>query len=324
MDVPAELNQAIERELEGVPLSALRESVERLSERYRMHRGASASRFIADHDDIAAYVGYRMPATFAAVASAMSEVARIMGAWTPRSVLDVGAGPGAAAWAAVEVWPEIERCVLVDRDPRMISTGRRMTSDHPHRALARAEWIAGTQESLPQSASFDLVVCAYTLNEIAVTHRQGFVDDLWRRTQGVLLLVDAGTPDGFRGIVGARRELLAAGAHMVAPCPHSDACPLEDSDWCHFSARVGRSRLHRALKQGERSFEDEKFSYVAVARQPVFVADARIIRHPLTRKGYVQLRLCTPGGVIDATVSRRQGAIYRAARDARWGDGWEP
>ena len=47
----------------------------------------------------------------------------------------------------------------------------------------------------------------------------------------------------------------------------------------------------------------------------------RVLRHPLTRKGLVQLRLCTPeGGVRDEIVSKRQGERYRRARETGWGD----
>ncbi|MEO3872058.1 small ribosomal subunit Rsm22 family protein [Nonomuraea sp. B12E4] len=39
----------------------------------------------------------------------------------------------------------------------------------------------------------------------------------------------------------------------------------------------------------------------------------------------VSLRLCTgEDGLRDALVSKRQGELYRRARDAEWGDGWPP
>ncbi|MFG1703071.1 small ribosomal subunit Rsm22 family protein [Nonomuraea sp. M3C6] len=49
---------------------------------------------------------------------------------------------------------------------------------------------------------------------------------------------------------------------------------------------------------------------------------SRILRHPHQRKGLVSLRLCTAeNGVRDVIVSKRQGELYRLARDAEWGDG---
>ncbi|WP_220189546.1 small ribosomal subunit Rsm22 family protein, partial [Streptomyces phytophilus] len=123
--------------------------------------------------------------------------------------------------------------------------------------------------------------------------------------------------------------LVDAGFEVLAPCPHSAACPMEGTaDWCHFAARVQRSALHRRVKGGELGHEDEKFSYVAAVRPggtAAAPAPARVVRHPQLRKGLVLLELCTAGeGLARTTVSKRQGPRYRAARDVRWGDAWPP
>jgi ribosomal protein RSM22 (predicted rRNA methylase) len=80
-------------------------------------------------------------------------------------------------------------------------------------------------------------------------------------------------------------------------------------DWCHFAQRIGRSREHRAAKGGALGYEDEKYSYVAVARAPGAPIAARVLRHPLQRPG-----------LRSATVTRTSGQMWRLARDLRWGD----
>ncbi|MEU9384658.1 small ribosomal subunit Rsm22 family protein, partial [Streptomyces sp. NPDC048279] len=97
------------------------------------------------------------------------------------------------------------------------------------------------------------------------------------------------------------------------------------TDWCHFSARVSRSSLHRQVKGGSLAYEDEKFSYVAATRLPAAPAPARVVRRPQIRKGQVLLDLCEKDERLRrTTVTKRHGDLYKAARDADWGDEWPP
>ena len=51
----------------------------------------------------AAYMAARMPACYAAVYKVLEEVSARLPAFAPESMLDFGAGPGTAVWAAQEV-----------------------------------------------------------------------------------------------------------------------------------------------------------------------------------------------------------------------------
>ena len=82
---------------------------------------------------------------------------------------------------------------------------------------------------------------------------------------GKIALVTGG--NGGIGL-GMARGLAAAGAHVIAPCPHAADCPLAAADWCHFAQRIERTKIHRSVKGAELGYEDEKFSYIAVARHP--------------------------------------------------------
>ena len=115
--------------------------------------------------------------------------------------------------------------------------------------------------------------------------------------------------------------LIGGGFRVAAPCPHQLDCPLAGGDWCHLPAHVERSALHRAVKGGELSYEDEKFSYVLATRLPVEPYAARVIRHPMIRKGLVGLPLCQADGTAaQRLVSKRQGAAYKEAK--RDEEGW--
>jgi ribosomal protein RSM22 (predicted rRNA methylase) len=288
----------------------------RLSETYRAG-GSGASRVARTREDVAAYVAYRAPATYAAAIAVLRRVAVHLPGWQPRSVLDVGAGPGVASWAAAAVWPGIERFTLVEAESEMIAVGKRLGAA----ALPGARWVHGDVSVEVENA--DLVLASYLLGELDECDAEACASRLWSRADGTVALIEPGTPAGYRRVIAARAQVVAAGGMTVAPCPHDAACPLAGDDWCHFATRLPRSDAHRAVKGVSRGFEDEKFSYAVLSREPVTRAAARIIRPPLIRSGHVYLDTCEAGGVARRIVTRRDASAYRAARKAGWGDALE-
>ena len=104
------------------------------------------------------------------------------------------------------------------------------------------------------------------------------------------------------------------------PCPHQKPCPLPSDDWCHFTCRIARSRLHRQLKGADAPYEDEKFCYLAFGRSASNRAVSRVLRHPQIESGRITLRLCTRSGLITLPVRKRDGSLFKSARKASSGD----
>jgi ribosomal protein RSM22 (predicted rRNA methylase) len=99
---------------------------------------------------------------------------------------------------------------------------------------------------------------------------------------------------------------------------------MPDGDWCHFAQRIARPSFQRSIKSATLGYEDEKFSYLAVTRLAPHPIDARIVRHPQIHSGAIDLALCTRAGTLASrTITKRDKASWRAARDAEWGDPWE-
>lgn len=274
-----------------------------------------------------AYLATRLPATFAAARVALSECHQRLATPVHR-VLDLGAGPGTVAWAAAAVFSELDDLTAVEGDPGWLPLARRLAAHSLSPALSQARWLeadlaAGLPAGLAALAP-DVIVAAYLLGELGARGAQRVVDQAWTLGAAALVLVEPGTPRGFETLLHARTSLLAQGAHVLAPCPHACACPLNAPDWCHFAARLERSSAHRQAKRATLGHEDEKFAYLVMARVPSQPASARILRHPLQRGGHVILDLCTPDGARRQTVGRRAGALYRQARRAHWGDAWDP
>lgn len=322
-ELPPALRDGLVAAAGGASEERLGRSVDRLIEAYRSGRPASAP-ILASGVDVAAYAAYRMPATYAAVRSALAQVLTAYPRVDVASQLDVGGGTGAAVWAAADAFEGLARITVLDQVGEALELGRRLAAHAPAPALRAAtwqRWQAGGD--LPAA---DLVTVSYVLGELTVEQQIALVDAA-RRAAGILLLIEPGTPAGHERILRARTGLLAEGLTVLAPCTHQLACPLVD-DWCHFSARVNRSALHRRLKNGQLGHEDEKFAFVAATRVPVAAeahGQGRVLRHPQFRKGLVSMRLCGADGTVRGqNVSKKEGPVYRAARDVEWGDAWPP
>jgi ribosomal protein RSM22 (predicted rRNA methylase) len=353
MQIPPALRQAIEQELASSDGAALRAAAARLSECYRGSLTSSASALAASGNTAfrpnalstdlqrAAYLAVRLPATFAAAAAALAWSAECCNL-EPRTVLDLGSGPGSALWAAAQLFPTLEAATAFERDHRLIEIARRLAARAPHIALSQAAWLQGDLTANIPEGAWELVLCSYALNELPAAQRSEFIRKAWARTGNLLVVIEPGTKAGFANILAVRARLLAEGATLVAPCPNALACPMAaGDDWCHFAARVERTAEHRRLKEATLGHEDEKFCYVAFSRNALWrtalsrnafphseapdeapSAGARIVRHPRIFSGYTQLTLCRQGEIAPTTVTRSMKEDWRRLKHLGWGDRW--
>ena len=319
MELPQELREAIDKELAPLSPKEIATISQELSKRYREGLNTKGEKFLRSSKDVTAYAAFRLPATFAAVVSALRQIKGHDEKWSPKSLIDIGAGPGTAMWAALEIWPAIENINLLERDVDMIALGKRLATYSSLASVKQANWVktdlTGGWENIKQ----DLVIASYSLGELSEESFRSILHKLWSLTNGILVIIEPGTPVGFSCVREAREILLNEGAKTIAPCPHDKDCPIQDNDWCHFSQRVARSRLHRLVKGGELSYEDEKFSFIALSREVNSAIKGRVLRHPQIRKGHIQLEVCTPEGIESRVITRSNREDFRSAKDLGWG-----
>src|ERR1700744_2232753 len=201
------LAQALEALLEGVPRKDLAAAAQKMSAGYR---AGETSAPIATPLQASAYAVARMPATFAASSAVFARLAEVMPDFAPRSLLDVGAGTGAARWAAVTAWPDITSVTMLDRNPALRALARRLADAGP---LMKAEIQGGDLSAEKPKA--DLVVASYVLAELPQDQSASVARDQWQSADGALALIEPGTPDGFARIRLARAALIAAGARVA-------------------------------------------------------------------------------------------------------------
>lgn len=325
MGLLMELITAIERQLESASIKQLSALAGQLSESYRSQKGNLLSKgrqdtdYIASYEQALAYAAFRMPATFAAVYFVLSQANERLHWFQPESLLDVGSGPGTAAWAAAAIWTNLKQVTLIEKDDNMMALGKKLALSSSQSCIRKAKWIKTDVLGQWDVPRHDVVVASYMLNELPGQSVERLALKLWDRTDYVLAFIEPGTPAGFSTIKRVREVLLKEGANIAAPCPHTNSCPLSGDDWCHFSQRLNRTRLHRQIKNAILPYEDEKFSFVCFSRVSVMEIKGIVIRHPQIRKGHIYLRLCTPGGIVNMTIAQRDKERFKEARKLEWG-----
>ncbi len=233
-----------------------------ISQRYRTRVG-TGERLIRSDTEALAYAVSRMPATFAAVYDALEKggpacparraVPARRGHGHGRGLLEPR--PGGMNWGAPSAWTRTRRCCgqparsfssvrLLCRTPGCFSAMRRA-----------ARCPRGRTLSSPP-------ICW------ANCRRRGAaaLRAMWDAADRMLLLVLPGTPQGYAAVM-RRAHCFCRGAH-ISPRPARTwaPAPCRKNDWCHFSCRVPRTRLHRQIKGGSAPYEDEKYAYLAAVR----------------------------------------------------------
>ncbi len=315
--IPHELKAAIDRYLAESAAGSLVAKTSRMSERYRQGGGSDSAL------DFGAYLVARLPATYAAVAFCLAELAERRPQFSPQTLLDAGSGPGTAAWAATAIFPYISAVTFLDNNLPFLKLAGSLAAQGEHMALRRAKALNTDLGDLQGEASADLVVAAYTLAEMPLAKARQTAGALWKACEDTLLVIEPGTPQGFARIHEVRLAVMAEGAHLVAPCTHENSCPMRPPDWCHFSVRLARRRDHMHAKKAALPFEDEKFSYLIASRQPGTLEGARILSPPAESKAEIKFKLCAGNGLIQQSIARRDKAEYKRVRKLEWGDRFE-
>ena len=315
-ELPAELTAALNARLHGLSRTDAAARSDAISQTYRSGGGSIAIRSEAD---ALAYALARMPATYAAVTASLNALAFVRPDFAPRSLLDCGAGPGTASWACAEAFASLHEFTLLDANPALRGLALDLARDSTRLAALRYE-LGDATATIAKAPAADMVIASYVINEFPDAARQKLVAAMWAKTLDTLVIVEPGTPAGYQRILDARALLIAEGGHVLAPCPHDAACPLLNPDWCHFSQRLQRSKVHKQLKSAELPYEDERFIYLALSRAPVARRPARVLAQPVVTKVAVTAKLCTPEGVIAGVAPRRDKPVYARARKWGWGD----
>ena len=306
MNLPIEYKSQLESLLDGYSLKELKSIACRIIDQYKNHSGKGVD-LIDSSLSSKVYAVYRLPATYSAFGEALSHTLELY-KQNIDSVIDVGAGSGAASLAVSSLLPSAKKYTLLERNKYMMEVGK---------SLHNFEYINYDLSLDNLDINSDLVIANYVLNELDQNSRINAVNKMWNMTNKLMIIVEPGTPEGFGLIREIRDYLISIGGHIVAPCPHMGICLNE---WCHFSTRVSRSKLHKDLKGGDAPYEDEKYCYIAFGKSEVTPCKQRVLRHPQINPGFVELEVCTKEGFKRIKYSKKDKELFKKARKADAGD----
>lgn len=308
MDVPEELKENINKLLEKNQINKILEDAQNVSDRYRKNEGIG-KRLLTKESEAVSYAISRMPATYAAVSSVLEQILDSYHE-SLTSIIDVGAGTGAAVWA-INDRTKSNDIKCLEREESMISIGKKIMKNTD---LNDVKWDKFDILKDDIKENGDVVISSYMINELPKEEREKAVKKMWNATNKLLVIIEPGTPAGFANILEIRNNILNLGGNIVAPCCCIGKCPIAKDDWCAFYTRIARSSIHRQTKNGTLGYEDEKFSYIAFSKVPVDNKGERILRHPQINSGYVKVKVCTSNGIEEKTYSKKDKEIYKKVR----------
>lgn len=284
--------------------------VVRLADRFTVARpaeDADAAPYLRDTRTCAAYSLFFAPQTHARIAHILAELPPFPETAHPLRVLDLGAGTGAASWAlldhlgrrpvALSAWDRSRPALRCLHD---LFTGLR-NARWPE-ALLRTN-CAPLGEFAPGADKYDIVLLHYVLNELLPDTRRALLSRAARALapNGRLILCEPLVRDEGDFMRDLRAYALSdLRLHVLAPCPHAQACPLGEP--CHDvrtwklsqALQILNASLHRDLRH---------LAYAFLVLSPAPLAPdpqlrARVVGSPSRAKGQTLCPACCSDGQI--------------------------
>jgi SAM-dependent methyltransferase len=265
---------------------------------------------------LGAYLLFYWPVSYLQARGTISELPG-----RPRSVLDLGSGPGPMAFAALDAGAA--EVIAADRSARALATARRLAADAGE-PLGTREWNPSKGRPLAELAPgkrFDLVTLGHVVNELfpgpdADARRAALLEEALALLApgGSLLVVEPALRDTSRGLLRVRDLLVARGVAVRAPCLFRGACPalLRETDWCHAERAIEPPALVAQLgKAAGLRKEAVKMSYLVLApageawAEPPAGRVFRIVSEPLPSKGRLRYMGCGPEGRVGLSLQEK-------------------
>ena len=239
------------------------------------------------------------------------------------SVVDFGGGPGTFLFA-ISKFKTLSKYTNVERSDSFIGIMNVLVEEflsssttNTHVDSISCNYLKPGSQDIPTS---DLCVFSYTLCERE--NSPVCLSDLVEHSN-MVLIIEPGTPSGFKNIIQAKDKLIEKGFGTIAPCTVSNGfCPLRnsESDWCHFVERVDRSRIQRHLKNGVLGYEYEKYSYLLMSKNSIHSDGKRIISRPNYTKHSISFDICSEKNSHIVITKKENKSEFKIVKKSIRGD----
>lgn len=305
MILPEVVREKIDEMFLGMNKTSLVSKREELTNKYKTNQAINKSVFDTKQDSLV-YAISRMPATFAVLSTLLTDLVSQGKLKDISSVIDIGSGTGAGFFAFNEIFENAE-ISLFERDKNMINVFAEFETGQ---TVKQFDLI---RDDINEKA--DLVVSSYVFSELNEEWRRLALKKMLDCSKKYVLLVDTGTPRTYENFMKLKNLVYDLGYTISAPC-ESQKCGLKN-DYCQFYARVERSGLMKMAKNAELSYEDEKYFYLLIEKQAKSQensSERRVIRRPNIKTNFVELKLCTNGGVVSQNITKKDRELFKKAR----------
>lgn len=293
----------------------LKNAYDDLSKRYR---STNISGF-SSKAEMVAYIQARFPATYSVVDYILKN--EIYKKESIVSLLDLGAGPGTATFAALQHF-NLKNVTLIEQTPELLNAaGEVFISNFPNTAFS----LACDSVHKAEFPKTDLVILSYLLTEMSEKQALALYAKSLKSTVQCNLVVLPGTPAAFSLLLTLRDYAISMGASVLAPCSHMHNCPMlgQKNQWCHFKQRLNRSRTHQEIKKGSMGYEDEPYCYLLVmpGKTTNAVLKDRVVNTPTKRSAHIYVDTCAASGTFKThCVTKKDKLVYKIAKNLTWGD----
>ncbi|XP_015787640.1 methyltransferase-like protein 17, mitochondrial [Tetranychus urticae] len=304
------------------------------------------------------YMAARLAPNFAATKFVLHDIKCTYPDFKPKTLFDFGSGVGTTIWAANEIWPKSFSeyfCVDISKEAHDIARLLLKQGDDTKPLIYEGIF---TRQFLPVASDikYDLVVSAFSLLELpSLRSRVNTIENLWHKTDDLLVIIEHGKKAGFAAVLEARNLVLqitghkvtdtfnvdseirgvtesddnqVPSSHIIGPCPHNYPCPklfTGQIEPCNFSVSFNHLQYGELSKilWGNR----EEFSYCVIQKKPRNFKEnppwPRVISPVIRKQASALCKLCCPDGTIkNIRVGKQRDTknLYNLVKLSKWSD----